>query len=119
MVSILLRFHNVSRYRDSFHGIIKTLERGEWYGIKRHPGRSGSGKTAHMLNEIITKVNLGVRKYYPHRPQQMSFQAEYAMPTIEGKTVSIYKCWVSNIGLSHLFEVGGANKQFISDRASS
>lgn len=82
-------------------------------------GRSGSGKTAYMLNEIIEKIESGSdENIILIVPEQMSFQAEYAITKrVTGKTVAnLQVLSFKRLAYRIFLEVGGASKEFISDQ---
>lgn len=89
-------------------------------GLQVLTGRSGTGKTTTIMNEIVDKLNNNQdEKIILFVPEQMSFQAEYEITKrVQGKTVSnLQVLSFKRLAYRIFLEVGGANKTFISDVA--
>ena len=82
-------------------------------------GRSGSGKTTHMLKEIIERIETNRdENIILIVPEQMTFQAEYAVTKrVRTRTVAnLQVLSFKRLAYRVFLEVGGASKQYIGDQ---
>jgi ATP-dependent helicase/nuclease subunit B len=83
-------------------------------------GRSGSGKTTKIMNEIVEKLHQNTdENIILFVPEQMTFQAEYEIAKrVKGKTYSNLQVFsFKRLAYRIFLEVGGANRTFINDTA--
>jgi len=78
-------------------------------------GRSGSGKSEYILNEVKKEITLG-EKIYIITPEQFSYVTEKKLLQVLGKAATVNSEVISFNRISHriLTEVGGAAKMLLS-----
>lgn len=88
--------------------------------LKLITGRSGSGKTHKIMNDIIKRLeSKQAENIILFVPEQMTFQAEYEIAKrVKGYTYSNLQVFsFKRLAYRIFLEVGGANKEFIQDVA--